>query len=287
MARFQDIKSTQNISQISCIDFFAGIGAWELACELLNQQGGLKFNTQRFIEIDVNAQKSLQLNFPNIPIHSDIKTYQPTLFEADVYFVSFPCTGTSSAGKRTGLEHPESNLWYESLRCIIIGRPNFVLIEQPEGFIHRGLRAVLGGLRMAKYCWENPQIISAKELGAPHKRNRIFIIAHSDHLSLQQRQGWKCWSESIGADIETARQTFSYPQTQPGGVCLDDELPAWLVGIRADGWWAANSPPVNSGIEPRTAGRRECINLYGRSIVPLQAAIALMRLKYLVELLIN
>ena len=49
-------------------------------------------------------------------------------------------------------------------------------------------------------------------------------------------------------------------------------------------WWKANQPPVSAGIEPRTPGRRECVSLYGRSIVPVQAAIALMRVQFLASL---
>lgn len=70
------------------------------------------------------------------------------------------------AGNGTGLDHPESSLWFQALRCIADGRPDFAIIENPAGVISRGLRAVLGGLRMVKYCWDDPQIISAEEFGA-------------------------------------------------------------------------------------------------------------------------
>ncbi|MTJ16671.1 MULTISPECIES: DNA cytosine methyltransferase [unclassified Dolichospermum] len=189
---------------LTCIDYFAGIGAWELATEILEQIYGYQvFTTYQFVEILPSAQQVLRSHYPLIPIHSDIKTYTPPQ-NIDVYFVSHPCTGTSNAGKRTGLAHPESNLWFEALRCICIGKPKFVVIEQPEGFIHRGLRACLGGLRMAGYSTE-VEIISASEFGAPHLRKRIFVVAHTNHLSLQQREGWKCWSEQIGEDIERTR----------------------------------------------------------------------------------
>ncbi|MBD2499861.1 DNA cytosine methyltransferase [Anabaena azotica] len=269
---------------LSCIDFFAGIGAWELASEIINQNYEIKFKTIQFIEIDINAQKVLRSHYPNIPIHPDVKTYQPTPEKADVYFISFPCTGTSNAGKRTGLEHPESSLWYESLRCICFGRPKFVVVEQPEGFVHRGLRAAIAGLRMAGYQTEI-ELISAAEFGAPHQRNRVFIIAHANHLSLQQRQGWGCWNEQIREHIAIARSFTNYPQTQPLSVPMDDGIPGYLAGLSYSGWWKRNPAPVDSGVQPRSPGRREAINLIGRSIVPLQAAITLMRVKFLAELL--
>jgi len=272
--------------KIPCIDFFAGIGAWELASQIVNQFPGSPFETIQFIEINPSAQQVLKSQFPNIPIHSDVKNYQPIPGSAIAYFISFPCDGTSNAGKRTGLEHPESNLWYESLRCIVLGQPKFVVIEQPEGFIYRGLRAVIAGLHLAGYQTEI-EIISAAELGAPHQRNRVFVIAHSDDLSMQQREGWECWTEQIRDDIETVREIGTRSQTQSTILSMDDGNSNYLAGVSYSGWWQENSPPASPGIQTAFKDkkkRREMINLIGRSIVPLQAAIALFRVKFLLSL---
>jgi DNA (cytosine-5)-methyltransferase 1 len=268
---------------ITCIDYFAGIGAWELAAEILEQIYGYQvFTTYQFVEILPSAQQVLRSHYPLIPIHSEIKTYTPPQ-NIDVYFVSHPCTGTSNAGKRTGLAHPESNLWFEALRCICIGKPKFVVIEQPEGFIHRGLRACLGGLRMAGYSTE-VEIISASEFGAPHLRKRVFVVAHTNHLSLQQREGWKCWDEQIGEHTAIAKSFIKYPQAKSTVLSMDDAVPIWLSGLSYSGWWKINKPPLDCGVPRNTPGRREAINLIGRSIVPLQAAIPLMRVKFLASL---
>lgn len=281
--------STLNKSQLSfnAISLFSGIGGFELAVQLVF---GDRYQTFQFVEINPHAQKVLQSHFPNIPIWSDIRTYHPPkpgrIGFPTIVVGGFPCTDTSGAGKKQGLAGAESGLWWEMYRVIVECQPDFVIIENPTGLIYRGLRTILGALRMAGYQTE-VELISAAELGAPHQRNRVFIIAHSNNLSLRERQNWCSWEQQIRNDIAIAKQTFAYPKTQPGGVCLDDGIPCWLDGINFNGWWQNNSPPTQSGIKPRTAGRRECINLYGRSIVPLQAAIALMRLKYLVELLNN
>jgi DNA (cytosine-5)-methyltransferase 1 len=232
---------------ITCIDYFAGIGAWELAAEILEQIYGYQvFTTYQFVEILPSAQQVLRSHYPLIPIHFDIKTYTPPQ-NIDVYFVSHPCTGTSNAGKRTGLAHPESNLWFEALRCICIGKPKFVVIEQPEGFIHRGLRACLGGLRMAGYSTE-VEIISASQLGALHRRNRVFVVAHTNHLSLQQREGWKCWDEQIGKHTAIAKSFIKYPQAESKVLSMDDAVPRWLSGLSYSGWWKFNKPPLNCGV---------------------------------------
>lgn len=268
---------------LKCIDFFAGIGAWELASSLVNPISQIKFRTIEFVEISPQAQKVLQAHFPEIAIHGDIRSYNPTPHKADVFFCSFPCTNTSAAGKKEGLAGNESSLWFEALRCIIIGRPMFVIIENPVGLIDRGLRAIIGSLRMAGYQSE-VEVISASELGAPHERQRVFVIAYKHDVCERQRHDFCCWTQQIGKHIAIAKSFIAYPETQSRTVRLDDGIPSYLAGVHYDHWWKYDRPPAESGIAPRTPGRRECVSLYGRSIVPQCAAIALMRVQFLASL---
>jgi len=271
------------VKTLNCIDFFAGIGAWELASAIVNKLSNFPvFRTIEFIEINPQAQKVLRSHFSHIPIYPDVKSYQPIPQTADIYFCSFPCKGTSAAGTKTGLLHQESGLWFESLRCISIGQPKFIVIENPIGLIHRGLRTVLAGLIVEKYQFEI-EIISASELGAPHRRQRVFIIAHRFDLQLRERQNFTEWTDDLGTDIERARQIGAIEKTKPGSLCLLNEIPPWLDGINFDVNWG--QPPTHPGLEPRTPGRRECVSLYGKSIVPLQAVVALMRVQFLASLL--
>lgn len=272
--------------ELKCIDLFAGIGAWELASNLVNSISQIKLETIEFVENNPYSQKVLQTHFPKIPIHSDIEDYVPIKQRADVFFVSFPCRGTSRAGKKTGLIHVESSLWFQALRCIILGRPSFVLVENPVGLIDRGLRTVLAGLRMAGFEAE-VEIISASECGAVHERQRVFIVAHANHLALQQRKGWQSWTNHLGKQIEIARSFTHYPETEPGAVPLAHGLPNYLVGLHYDHWWRFNPPPVNVGVERRTPGRAEAITLTGLSICVPQATVPLMRIQYLAHLLLG
>lgn len=271
---------------MKCIDFFAGIGAWELAINLVAPISQVKFETVEFIEIHPQAQQVLRSHFPEIPIHSDVRSYLPTKNQADLYLISFPCTGTSVAGKKNGLKHEDSELWFEALRCIIIGRPSFVVVEQPRGIIDRGLRTVISGLRMAGYQTEI-EIVSASELGAPHERQRVFVIAYTDDLPLRESKQFRCWSQQIGDHIAIAKSFVSHPKTKPRSLRVDDGIPTWLGGICIDGWWKFNKSPLKSGIALRTYGRRESVNLYGKSIVPQCAAIPLMRIQFLASLLLQ
>ncbi|MEG5175588.1 DNA cytosine methyltransferase [Microcoleus sp. B3-D7] len=272
--------------KLTCIDFFAGIGAWKLGMKLVNSTSQVKFETIEFIEINSYAQKVLQTHFPNIPIHSDIVDYQPVKGKADVFFISFPCTNTSRAGKKEGLAGKESSLWFEALRCIIISRPSFVVVEQPVGIIDRGLRTIIAGLRLGNYETEI-EVISASECGAPHERQRVFVVAYLHNLQLKQRKGWTSWFEQIGKHIAITKSFVSYPEAQPGTLPLDDGNAPYLAGLHYENWWRYNSPPTNPGVEPRTPGRAEAVSLVGKSIVPIQAAVPLMRVQFLASLLGN
>jgi DNA (cytosine-5)-methyltransferase 1 len=76
--------------QLKCIDFFAGIGEWELASNYANLTcSHAQLKTIEFIEINPQAQKVLRSHFPQIPIHSDVRSYEPTPRQANVYSLSF------------------------------------------------------------------------------------------------------------------------------------------------------------------------------------------------------
>lgn len=301
---------------ITSISLFSGIGAFEYAATQF--VFGQDYRTIQFVEIEPTAQQVLRSHFPNVPIHSDIRTYHPSRMRSpSVIIGGFPCTNTSTAGKREGLAGTESGLWWEMLRVVTEAQPDFVIVENPEGLIHRGLREVLASLRMAGYQTET-QMFSASEFGAPHRRLRLFILAHANRLSLQQRQGWRSWADEVGTHTAIAKQTFadsihsnsqgfriskptqfSNPQsesglspsskstseTESGGVSLADGFPHWVAGLHLSGWWRSSPPPIDVGVEPRTPGRRDAIKLYGKSICIPQAIAVLYRLQQLISLL--
>lgn len=263
------------------LSLFAGIGGFEEGIRIAS----CDITTKQFVELDPDAQAVLLEHYPNIPIHSDIRDFSPRTGEFELITCGFPCVGTSNAGLRTGLNHPESSLWFEALRCIALGKPSFVIIENPPGVISRGLRSILGGLRMVGYCWDDPQIISAEELGAPHERKRLFIIAYPDHLCQRFREVPTRWSDQIGTVI--AEIYCQGGQAAPSSTGVDDGIPAWVGRRNIDGWWASNlnTAPFYPGMRHHTPKRREANDLYARSVCPLQAAIAIRRVLYLQSLL--
>jgi len=240
---------------LTMLDSYAGTGAATIAGDKLG------ITTSQFIEIDDSAQRVLRYRFPNIPIHDDIRTYQGQFKRHNIHWISFPCTGTSNAGKRTGLDHPESRMWFYSLRAIAIEQPEFVVIEQPRGIINNGLRAVLGGLRMVEYSWEDPEIISAAELGAPHQRERVFVIAYPNNLSQRLNGMQTGWHEQIGAEV--AAVYSQRRQVTPSSIGVDDGIPNWLGGTSVGGHWrdTISATPAYPATGHHIKNRRESILL--------------------------
>jgi DNA (cytosine-5)-methyltransferase 1 len=248
------------------VSLFSGIGGFSLAAERLGIQ------TIQHVEIDRNAQLVLKDNFPNVPIHDDIRSFRPVHRGANLFTVGFPCYSTSNAGDRTGLLGAESGLWFEALRCIVEGEPAFVVIENPTGLIDRGLRAVLGGLRMAGYRWESPTILSAAMLGAPHRRERVFIIAYADRLRWAKQP--PCWAEQVRYLAQAKQSHPAWPQFQRGVDGAVARLPSFLDTVPVK---------VQLCVAKGTEGRLKSRVLFGRSVVPAVAEIPLQRVLTLAE----
>ena len=122
---------------------------------------------------------------PTVPIHADIRTLDGTALKGRVGITigGYPCPGHSSAGKRTGLEHEESGLWYEMLRVIKECESPFVLIENVGAILSSGCVSEicegLGALGYTTtYC-----LLDAWTVGAPHKRTRWYALAYRSDLA--------------------------------------------------------------------------------------------------------
>lgn len=154
------------------LDLFSGIGGFALAARWANME------TVAFCEIDAFCQKVLAKNFPNVPIHNDIKTLNGEDFAGiDIITGGYPCQPFSSAGKRRGSEDPR-HLWPEMLRIIRAARPTWVVCENVVGHISNGLDTVLDDFKKESY--ETRQfVIPALAVGAPHRRDRVWIVANS------------------------------------------------------------------------------------------------------------
>ncbi len=157
------------------LDLFSGIGGFSLAAEWT---WGKELEIVYMVENDIYCQRVLKKQFPDTPIYSDIRDFKCGTFNGiDLVTGGFPCQDISIAGKGVGIEGERSGLWTEFKRIISEVRPKFALIENVPILTNRGLDRVLCNLAEIGYDAEW-QCISASEVGAWHKRERIWIVAY-------------------------------------------------------------------------------------------------------------
>jgi len=154
------------------IDLFSGIGGFALAA----RWAGIE--TIQFVEIEPFCQKVLQKNFPGVPIHDDIKTFKSDRFKnVGLITGGYPCQPFSVAGKRKG-EEDDRHLWPKMFEIIQNIRPNWVICENVYGHVSMGLDEVLTDLENEAYTCQT-FIVPACAKNAPHRRDRVWICAHS------------------------------------------------------------------------------------------------------------
>jgi DNA (cytosine-5)-methyltransferase 1 len=129
---------------------------------------------------------------PPFPIWDDVCTFdgKPWQGIVDVISGGFPCQDISSAGRGAGITGARSGLWKEFARIIGEVRPRFVLVENSPVLTSRGLGVVLGDLASMGYDaqWG---VLGAVDAGAPHKRERIWIMAFSQNYGIVRRERGK------------------------------------------------------------------------------------------------
>ena len=163
---------------LKVLDLFSGIGGFSYAAERL--VGG--FETTQFVEIDTYCQRVLHKNFPNVPIHHDITEFNATEGQFDVITAGFPCQDLSVAGKQSGIgKGTRSGLFFEVLRLARQIQPKFILFENVRNLLsHKEgetYQQILQEIAKAGFDAEW-SIVSAKDVGACHKRERIWIITY-------------------------------------------------------------------------------------------------------------
>jgi len=159
---------------VQVLDLFSGIGGFSLGLK----RAGME--TIGFCEIDPFCRKVLAKHWPDVTVHTDIRGLNGKDYKgrADVICGGFPCQPFSQAGKRRGTED-DRHLWPEMLRVISEVRPTWVIGENVIGFVKMELDSVLSDLEREGYQ-TRAFIIPACGIDAPHKRDRVWIIAHAN-----------------------------------------------------------------------------------------------------------
>lgn len=157
---------------------FSGIGGFDLAADWIGWENVFNCEWEEF------PRQVLKYHFPNAEQFGDIREFDASnyLGRVDIITGGFPCQPYSNAGKRKGKED-ERHLWPEMLRIIREVRPRWIVGENV-----RGLCTWSGGLVLEECCADlenegyavQPFIIPACAKGAPHRRDRVWIVAYTD-----------------------------------------------------------------------------------------------------------
>lgn len=164
---------------------FAGIGGLELGLE----RAGVG-HTSWQVEIDPFCKSVLSRHWPQVTRYEDVKSVGAhNLARVDVLCGGFPCQDVSSAGKRAGVkEGTRSGLWFEYRRIISELRPEWVIVENVASGAKLWLPTVRRDLHVLGY--DSAAIaLSAADVGAPHLRRRIFVLAHTERFFLREQSG--------------------------------------------------------------------------------------------------
>ena len=157
------------------LSLFSGIGGLDLAAEWAGM------TTVAFCERDKYCQKVLAKHWPGVPIFDDVTTLKgDQVGTVDVITGGYPCQPFSVAGKRLGADD-ERYLWPEFSRLIDECRPAWVVGENVAGHVTKGLDAVCDDLEGKGYAVQ-AFVFPASAVGANHKRERCFVVAHSAQL---------------------------------------------------------------------------------------------------------
>lgn len=158
------------------LDLFSGIGGFSLGLERAG------FQTVAFCEIEAFPRRVLAHHWPDVPIYDDVRDLTAVRLRADgigdidAICGGFPCQDISVAGKGAGLDGERSGLWREFARLVGELRPSYVFVENVGALRARGLASVLGDLAAFGYDaqWH---VVPAAAVGAPHLRERVWIVA--------------------------------------------------------------------------------------------------------------
>jgi len=157
---------------------FSGIGGLELGVE--HATGG---HVVWQVEKNEFCRSVLSRHYPNAVRYDDVCTVGENLARVDIICGGFPCQDLSLAGKRAGFAGEKSSLWREYRRVVDLLRPRFVFVENvPPLTTSRGgwdFAEVLGDLASLGYdaTWDR---FRASDVGAPHRRERIFLLANAE-----------------------------------------------------------------------------------------------------------
>ena len=265
------------------LDLFSGIGGFSLGLE----RAGMK--TVAFCENDRWCQAVLKKHWPDTTIHNDVKKMKykdgklacfgsngSTLHTVDIDLIcgGFPCQDISVGGLQKGIiDGDRSSIWKHYWRLIREIRPKYAIIENVERLRKNGLGIVLNDLSEIGYNAEW-HCITARAIGLPHQRDRVWIIAHRSgerpHEYIGEKRHIQINEKRQSEEIYTERKQRQF---KPGEVCTILSRGAIDSARDANAHLFSALPGVRRVVDGVPSGldedlRKERIKMLGNSIVP-------------------
>ena len=268
-----------------------GYGGLDLAAEAY-------FNAETIwcAEFDKYASQVIEQRF-GIPNHGDIKTIDwASLPQIDILTAGYPCQPFSHAGQRKGTDDPR-HIWPHIAKAIGILRPRLIILENVRGHLNLGFKEVLKDLAELGFSarWG---LIRASDTGAPHRRERLFVIAQPTnsngigsnmgeckptqrHQGQSQSESCKCGEVIGNSGCQCESHDWQMPKlgrrfasrcemrlrSAPNPLDLDGKLNAkfveYMMGLN-EGW-----------VTDLDLSRSQQLKMLGNGVVPQQAYMAL------------
>jgi DNA-cytosine methyltransferase len=237
------------------IGLFEGIGGFSLAARWMG------WETVAWCEWIDYKQKALYKNFPNAKGHGDITATDFTVYrgQCDILTGGFPCQDASQAKQhgegQQGLQGERTKLFYEMCRAIREIRPRFIVAENVENILRTNggadFSAILTELSRMGYNAEW-KVCRGSDVGAPHHRARVYIVAYPDSLRMQPGSSFFSYVHEEASQIPwrafgTTVQTFRGGawKGEPPAVCVDNGIPGKLVREQLHGYGNAIVPEIS------------------------------------------
>lgn len=214
----------------------------------------------------VLVQRQNDKTLPAFPIWDDVQTFdgRPWRGRVDVVSGGFPCQDISAAGRGAGIEGERSGMWSHMARIIDEVRPRYAFIENSPLLVSRGLGTVLRDLAALGYDarWG---IVGAHHVGAPHKRDRIWIVANpNSHRELQSKRSFTDKRRRAGYPCQKMAES-SKPRLQDGAT-IQGRKSQSSNQLERQGWWAIE--PAMGRVANGVAHRVDRIKALGNGQVP-------------------
>jgi len=236
------------------LGLFEGIGGFSLAARWMG------WETLAWCEIEKYKQEKLKQNFPNAKGHGDITKTDFTIYRGfdGVLTGGFPCQDASLAKQdgegQQGLQGGRTGLFYHMVRAIEESKPRFVVAENVANILKTNggadFRAILSELARLGYNAEW-RVCRASEVGAPHHRARMYLVAYPTGIRLQQGQTFFSYVHketspfswrAFGTTVQIIRGGAW--TSEPPSVCVGDGVPSRLVRQQLHGYGNAIVPQI-------------------------------------------